>query len=160
MAMDAIEMLTQQHREVDELFERIERSDGDERIQLIGRVCERLTLHTQIEERHFYPFAQSAGIQDLVDHSLEEHGEAKQLISQLLQLKRNDPRVVQLCGQLKDSVQHHVKEEENTFFPRLKSLASVDDLRAVADEMQRTMDELSKQELLKMAEHEGAAQQP
>jgi len=162
MATDALEMLKQQHREVDELFERIKRSSGDEKIQLLGRVCERLTIHAQIEERHFYPFARSAGIQDLVDHSLEEHAEAKQIIAELLQLKRNDPRIDRLCQQLKTSVQQHVKEEENTFFPRLSTLVNQDDLVRVAGEMQGTVDELSKQELLKMAERAGAEmpQQP
>jgi hemerythrin superfamily protein len=162
MAMDAIKMLTQQHREVDDLFERILSSTGDEKIRLLGLVCERLTIHAEIEERHFYPFARSAGIQDLVDHSIEEHAEVKQMISELLQVKRNDPRIDTLCKQLMTSVQQHVKEEESTFFPRLSSVVAQDDLIRVAEEMQRTADDLAKQELLKMAEQAGAdmPQQP
>lgn len=160
MAMDAIEMLKQQHREVDDLFARIESSSGDEKIEYIGRVCERLTIHAQLEERHFYPFARRAGIQDLVDQSLEEHAEAKRFISELLQLKRNDPKLDNCIKQLKASVQNHVKEEENTLMPRLQSIASENDLRDLADAMQTTMNELSGQELLRMAEAEGATQQP
>lgn len=159
MAMDAIEMLKKQHREVDDLFARIQSSSGDEKIECIGRVCERLTIHAQLEERHFYPFARRAGIQDLVDHSLDEHAEAKRFISELLQLKRNDPKVDNCIQQLKTSVQHHVKEEESTLMPRLQSIASEDDLRDLADAMQSTMNELSGQELLRMAEAEGAATQ-
>ena len=162
MATDAIEMLKLQHREVDELFNRIQASSGDEKIRLLGTVCERLTIHAEIEERHFYPFARSAGVQDLVDHSIEEHAEAKHTISELLQVKRNDPRIDVLFNQLKTSVQHHVKEEENTFFPRLMTVVTQEDLIRVAEDMQRTADELAKQELLKMAEQAGAEmpQQP
>jgi hemerythrin superfamily protein len=156
MAMDAIALLKQQHREVDELFERIQRSKADdEKIQLLGLIAERLTIHAEIEERHFYPFARSKGIQDLVDHSLKEHLEAKRLISEMLQLKRSDPRVDQDILQLITSVQQHVQEEENTFFPRLMTLVTQDDLVAVGDQMARTAEDLARQELLKLAERAG-----
>lgn len=156
MAKDAIELLKQQHREVDGLFERIQRADGDEKIQLLGRIAEMLTIHSEIEERLFYPFARQRGVQDLVDHSLQEHAEVKQLISELLQLKRNDARVDQDVRKLITSVQQHVKEEEGTFFPRLMTLVSRDDLVKLGEQMQALVEDLSKQELLKMAEQAGA----
>jgi hemerythrin superfamily protein len=158
--MDALTMLKQQHQEVDELFDRIQRCAEDERISLLGQISEKLTLHAEIEERHFYPFARRMGVQDMVDHSLQEHAEVKQLIAQILQAKRHDPRIMQDVTQLMTSVQTHVKEEENMLFPRLQSVASQDDLMNVGMEMQRTMEELSGQELLKMAEHEGTALPP
>ncbi|WP_224370088.1 hemerythrin domain-containing protein [Hyalangium versicolor] len=154
--MDALAMLKQQHQEVDELFDRIQRCDEEERITLLGQISERLTMHAEIEERHFYPFARRMGIQDMVDHSLQEHAEVKQLIAEILQLKRHDPRLMQDAMKLMQSVKSHVKEEEDLLFPRVVSLASRDDLMNLGMEMQRTMDELSRQELLKMAEHEGS----
>ena len=54
------------------------------------------------------------------------------------------------------SVRQHVKEEENTFFPRLGSVVSQEDLIRVAEEMQATADDLAKQVLLMMAELAGA----
>ena len=152
--MDALEMLKRQHREVDELFNRIRQAGEDEKITLLGQISEKLTLHAQIEERHFYPFARRMGIQDMIDHSLQEHAEVKHLISEILQIKRHDPRIDQSVQQLMMSVQSHVKEEENTLFPRLSSVASAEDLRNLGMEMQRSMEELSGQELLAMAEHE------
>lgn len=158
--MDAIAMLKQQHQEVDELFDRIQQADADERITLLGQISEKLTLHATIEERHFYPFCMRMGIQDMVDHSLQEHAEVKQLIADILQMKRHDPRLMQDTMKLMKSVKEHVKEEENMLFPRLMSVASEGDLGTVAMEMQRTMDEMSQQELLKMAEHEGSTVMP
>jgi hemerythrin superfamily protein len=158
--MDAIAMLKQQHREVDELFDRIQHASADEKVPLLGQISEKLTLHATIEERHFYPFCMRMGIQDMVDQSLQEHAEVKQLIADILQMKRHDPRIEQDAQRLMMSVQAHVKEEENTLFPRLLSVASEEDLRNVAMEMQRSMDELSNQELLKLAEHEGSTLMP
>ena len=158
--MDALTMLKQQHQEVDELFDRMRQADEAEKITLMGQISEKLTLHAMIEERHFYPFCMRMGIQDMVDHSLQEHAEVKQLISEMLQMKRHDPRIDQSVQKLMMSVRSHVKEEENTLFPRLMSVASEEDLRNVGMEMQRTMDEMSQQELLKLAEHEGTTIMP
>lgn len=158
--MDALTMLKQQHREVDELFDRIQMADEPEKITLMGQISEKLTLHAMIEERHFYPFCMRMGIQDMVDHSLQEHAEVKQLISEILQMKRHDPMIDQSMHKLMTSVQSHVKEEENTLFPRLMSVASEEDIRSVGMEMQRTMDEMSQQELLKLAEREGSTVMP
>jgi hemerythrin superfamily protein len=158
--MDALTMLKQQHQEVDELFDRLQQADESEKITLMGQLSEKLTLHAMIEERHFYPFCMRMGIQDMVDHSLQEHAEVKQLISEILQMKRHDPRIDSSVQRLMMSVQAHVKEEENTLFPRLMSVASEEDLRSVGMEMQRTMDELSQQELLKLAENEGSTVMP
>jgi hemerythrin superfamily protein len=156
MATDAITLLKQQHREVDALFTRIQNSKADdEKIQLLGQIAERLTIHAEIEERIFYPFARSKGIQDLVDHSLKEHMEAKRLISEMLQLKRSDPRVDQDVLQLIESVQHHVQKEENTFFPRLMTLVTQDDLMSLGGQMERMVEDLARQELLKLAERAG-----
>ena len=154
--MDALTMLKQQHREVDELFDRIQECTGDECITLLGKLSEKLTVHAELEERHFYPFARRMGIQDMVDHSLQEHAEVKQLIAEILQLKRHDPRIMDDVKKLMSAVQAHVREEENTLFPRLVSVASAENLATMGMEMQRTMDELSQQELLKMAEYEGS----
>jgi hemerythrin superfamily protein len=158
--MDALAMLKQQHQEVEELFVRIQELDENECITLLGQISEKLTLHAELEERHFYPFARRMGIQDMVDHSVQEHAEVKHLIAEILQLKRSDPLIMQDAMKLMNAVRAHVKEEENTLFPRLMSVASQEDLMNLGMEMQRTMDELSHQELLKMAEHEGSTVMP
>jgi hemerythrin superfamily protein len=158
--MDAIALLKQQHQEVNELFIRLGQCTEEERITLLGQISEKLTLHAEIEERHFYPFARRMGIQDMVDHSLQEHAQVKQLISEILQHKRHDPRIDQDVQKLQMSVQQHVQEEENTLFPRLMSVASAEDMGNVGMEMQSTMSELSRQELLKMAEYEGSTVTP
>jgi len=158
--MNAIDLLKLQHREVDVLFMRASKAGLDEKVGLLGQIAEKLTLHAQIEERHMYPFAQRMGIQDMVEHSLKEHAEAKRLIADLLQSKRNDPKLDQELLQLQQSVKHHVKEEEEKLFPRLSELASAEDLEQLGTTLQQSADELANQELLRMAENEGSALPP
>ncbi|MFP2909882.1 hemerythrin domain-containing protein [Pyxidicoccus sp. 3LFB2] len=158
--MNAIDLLKLQHREVDVLFMRATKAGLDEKVGLLGQIAERLTLHAQIEEQHLYPFAQRVGIQDLVDHALQEHLEAKRLVADLLQSKRNDPKLDAELLKLQQSVQHHVKEEEEKLFPRLAELASADDLNQLGATLQQSANELENQELLRMAENEGSALPP
>ncbi|WP_164007460.1 hemerythrin domain-containing protein [Pyxidicoccus trucidator] len=158
--MNAIDLLKLQHREVDVLFMRASKAALDEKVGLLGQIAEKLTLHTRIEEQHLYPFARRMGIQDLVDHSLKEHMEAKRLIANLLQCKRSDPKLNQELAQLQQTVRQHVKEEEEKLFPRLSELASAEDLEQLGGTLQQSADELANQELLTMAENEGSALPP
>lgn len=158
--MNAIDLLKQQHREVDALFLKAIQADVDGKVTLLGQLAEKLTIHTHIEEQHFYPFAQRMGIQDLVDHSLQEHMEAKRLLADLLQSKRNDPKLQDELLRLQKSVKHHVREEEEKLFPRLAELAPVEELERLGDTLEQAAVDLSKEELLRMAEHEGSALPP
>lgn len=158
--MNAIDLLKQQHREVDALFLKAIQADVDGKVTLLGQLAEKLTIHAHIEEQHFYPFAQRMGIQDLVDHSLQEHMEAKRLLADLLQSKRNDPKLQDELLRLQKSVKHHVREEEEKLFPRLAELAPVEELERMGDTLEQAAVDLSKEELLRMAEHEGSALPP
>jgi hemerythrin superfamily protein len=158
--MNAIDLLKLQHREVDVLFMQATKAGLDEKVTLLGQIAEKLTLHAQIEEQHLYPFARRMGIQDMVDHSLQEHAEAKRLVADLLQSKRHDPKLEQELMQLQQSVKHHVQEEEEKLFPRLMELASMDDLERLGEQLQQSADALMNQELLRMAEQEGSALPP
>jgi hypothetical protein len=53
--MNAIEMLEQQHQEVDRLFAEIEGTCAEEKEALFDEIADSLAMHAAIEERHFYP---------------------------------------------------------------------------------------------------------
>jgi hemerythrin superfamily protein len=158
--MDAIDLLKQQHREVDGLFERIEREalEGEPRALLLARIAEKLTIHAQIEEQHFYPFARSAGIQDLVEHSTEEHAKVKKMLADMLRTRQDDPKLGALCQELKTNVQHHVQEEETKLFPQLQSVVSRDQLDDVGERMHDAAQRLAQKDVLTMAETHGSLQ--
>ncbi len=152
--MSAIELLKQQHREVDSLFQRIKASTGDERISLLGQVAEALTIHAALEEQYFYPFARQQGVDGLIDESFQDHAEVKQLLSEILQIKQTDPRLDELCLRLERMVTEHVGQEESALLPKVEAAADAEELVSMRDDMQQAIDNWRNKELLRMAEHQ------
>ncbi len=152
--MSAIELLKQQHREVDGLFQRIRASTGDEKISLLGQVAEALTIHAALEEHFFYPFAREQGVEGLIDESFQDHAEVKQLISEILQVKQTDPRLDELCMRLERMVTEHVTQEETSLLPKVEAQANPDELLSMRAEMQEAVNSWRNRELLRMAEHQ------
>jgi hemerythrin superfamily protein len=152
--VSAIELLRQQHREVDGLFQRIKASHGDERISLLGQVAEALTIHAALEEHFFYPFAREQGVDGLIDESFQDHAEVKRLISEILQVKQTDPRLDELCMRLERMVTEHVTQEEASLLPQVESRANPDELISMRAEMEEAVNTWRNRELLRLAEHQ------
>ena len=54
--MDAIALLKADHRKVEDLFESFEGARGaDRKAKIAQEICLELTVHTEIEEKIFYP---------------------------------------------------------------------------------------------------------
>jgi hemerythrin superfamily protein len=121
---DAIALLKQDHRTVEELFDRFEEADDDELQAIAERVCQLLTIHAQIEEEILYPAAQEAFADeeelDLVNEANVEHQSAKDLIAKIEGMTAEDETFKATVKVLGEYVKHHVKEEEGELFPELK----------------------------------------
>jgi len=90
---DAIEILMNDHREVEKMFkafEKLRKGNGDDEAkrELVDRACAALTVHTQIEEEIFYPATRGV-LRDaeLGEEALVEHGSVKELIAKLEKLQ-------------------------------------------------------------------------
>lgn len=120
---DAIALLKQDHRMVEALFDEFEEADESEQSSLATRICQMLTVHTQIEEELLYPQAKEAfgEEEDAMVYEAEiEHGSAKELIAKVEAGTPEDPEFKPLVKVLGEYVKHHVKEEEKEMFPALK----------------------------------------
>lgn len=121
---DAIALLKQDHRTVEELFDRFEEADDDELQAIAERVCQLLTIHAQIEEEILYPAAKEAfeddEEQDLVNEANVEHQSAKDLIAKIEGMTPEDETFKATVKVLSEYIKHHVKEEEQELFPELK----------------------------------------
>ncbi len=117
---------------------------GEERIRSFRGLARLLTLHTRLEERSFYPAVKLAETSELIQHSYEDHAEAKALISQLLHLDEDDMRFEPALVRLRTSVEAHVAEERSVLFPQVRRLLSAEDLERLGDELARRMDELTQ----------------
>lgn len=74
--MDALELLTRDHREVDEAFDEFEsRTDPERRTKIARQVIAELSTHAGIEEAVFYPTVKEAlpELAEEIDHDLQEH---------------------------------------------------------------------------------------
>ena len=139
--MNALEMLKDDHRKVDQLFEQMNNlEDYSEKTELFQKIKDELQLHASLEESHFYPlFAEKPGFEDLVEDSLDDHQEVKSLLEEISAIDDED-EFDERIDELMESVQYHVEQEENEFFPRVEAIMSKEEL----DQMGSEIDELRR----------------
>jgi len=143
---DAISILTEDHKKVKKLFtefKKLKEADGDdnEKAGLVNAICTALTIHTQIEEEIFYPAVRAAlDEDDLMDEADEEHESAKALIGQLEAMEPGDDHYDAKVTVLGEYIDHHVKEEQDEMFPKVKK--SKLDLVELGSEMLQRQQEL------------------
>jgi hemerythrin superfamily protein len=120
---NAIELLKQDHREVEGYFEEYEDlADEDAKAELAEKICTALRMHMQIEEEIFYPQARDAtGDEDLLDEALVEHAGAKHLIEEIESMEPGEELYDAKIRVLSDLIKHHVEEEEDELFPEVES---------------------------------------
>ncbi len=140
--MDAINLLKQDHRTVEKLFQEFRRaSDGSRQADICQNICRELDVHSAIEEQCFYPGVRSVtSMEDMVDHSLEEHAQVKQLCQQLRQSSTSQMRAT--MAELEQAVMHHVKEEEGQMFPKVREACDQQWLLGIATAMEQQKTQL------------------
>ena len=111
---DAIALLKEDHRKVEELFEQFEKARGDGRKQkLAEQICLELSVHTALEEEIFYPACEGKVDEDLLKESFVEHDAAKLLIAEIQAGKGSDDEFYDAKVKvLSEEIEHHVEEEE------------------------------------------------
>jgi hemerythrin-like domain-containing protein len=123
--MDAITLLRNDHKTVEQLFKRFEKA-GDrayvQKREIVDRIIEELSVHAAIEELVFYPVARATvpDTEDIALESLEEHHIVKWLLSELVDLDPRDERFDAKVTVLMENVRHHVEEEQSDFFPKVR----------------------------------------
>ena len=134
-SQDALQLLRADHRKVQDLFDQFEKARDDGRKEKLAQeICKELKVHAQIEEEVFYPAAREAlKEQDLIDEATVEHASAKELIAQIEQAQPGDELFAAKVTVLGEYIKHHVKEEQNEIFPKLKKTKL--DLKALGQQL-------------------------
>src|SRR5215210_5971116 len=110
---DAIALLKQDHRTVEELFAQFEKASGDGRKQAIAeQICMELSVHATIEEEIFYPACEGKVEEDLLKEAYVEHDGAKILIAEIEAGGPSDEFYDAKVKVLSEQIEHHVEEEE------------------------------------------------
>lgn len=113
-SQDAIALLKQDHREVEDLFAEFEKASGDGRKEkLATQICLELSVHAAIEEEIFYPACEGKVEEDLLKESYVEHDAAKLLIAEIAAgAGEGDDFFDAKVKVLSEEIKHHVEEEE------------------------------------------------
>lgn len=142
--MDAIQLLTDQHQKTDAAFQRYERLGKDatqERIDLAREIIDDLTRHAGIEEVAFYPTVKDAlpDAADEIEEDLEEHQQAKELLARLDGTEPTGDDYDTTMRELIEAVRHHVQEEEQDLFPRVRQAMTAEELESLGDTLEKLM---------------------
>jgi hemerythrin superfamily protein len=143
---DAIALLTQDHTDVKALFAEYKKlcksdaADPSEKQALALEICAQLTAHSTVEEEIFYPATRADETDTLLDEAEVEHASAKDLIEQIEGMDPEDELYDAKVTVLGEYIDHHVKEEQNELFPKVKKMGL--DLDELGAQMQARKEEL------------------
>ncbi|MDX2108116.1 MAG: hemerythrin domain-containing protein, partial [Candidatus Melainabacteria bacterium] len=140
---NAIWLLKQDHRKVEELFKDFESSrTTNQKYQLIQQIIKELDVHTRVEEKLLYPILAKED-KEKNGEANEEHHVVKLVLKELAQANGSEPNLKSKVKVLSEIVKHHVKEEENGIFQTIeRSGADMDELgQKIAKEKTRLMNE-------------------
>ena len=119
--MDVTRILEADHRTVEELFDKIEKADGDERMPFIDELVTSLNGHMTLEETVVYPGMEPVTGRDDVDEGNAEHDLARKGLEDVARLGPDEPGFGAALDAVKAGIKHHVDEEEDDIFPKLRS---------------------------------------
>lgn len=137
--LDGITLILNDHRNVDAFFSMYERaSDAEEKLRLVAKMIEELTIHASIEERVLYPLIDERldDGAELKEHAIEEHNEAREVLAELEGMPVTDESFDEKVNELISEVRHHVDEEERDLLPRLGDALSTGELTSLAEQLQ------------------------
>jgi hypothetical protein len=130
--MNAIELLTKQHDKTKKVLKRISEGHATTANEIL-ELADELVAHMVIEEHIFYPHVKSI-MKDMVNESFEEHAVARFELARLIQAVGTDKKTRALV--LKELLEHHIEEEQNEMFPKVKAKISEDELESLGTKME------------------------
>jgi hemerythrin superfamily protein len=126
MSTDAIVLLKADHKEIKKVFREFQNAGEDatsKKGDLVDRMVELLTMHTYIENEVMYPEVRRLvpDLEDDILESYEEHHVADVLVTELVALKPDAERFDAKTSVLIENVTHHIEEEEQEWFPKVRA---------------------------------------
>ena len=125
MSTDAIVLLKDDHKQIKRLFRDFEAAGENatkRKGEVVSKIIELLTMHTYIENEVMYPEVRRLvpDLEDDILESYEEHHVADLLVMELMALSPDAERFDAKTAVLIENVSHHIEEEEQEWFPKLR----------------------------------------
>jgi iron-sulfur cluster repair protein YtfE (RIC family) len=123
--VDPTKILEADHRQVEDLFDKIAKADGEERSPLVSELAESLRGHMMLEEQVLYPAMGRVTGDEAVEEARTEHELARKTLDEMVKLAPDEPGFDGAMESVKAGIEHHVEEEEGEVFPKLRSDGTV-----------------------------------
>ncbi|MBA3529818.1 MAG: hemerythrin domain-containing protein [Propionibacteriaceae bacterium] len=126
MSTDAIVLLKDDHKEMRRLFRQFEKTGKEDHAakdEIATNIIEALTVHTYLENETMYPRVRELmpELEDDVLESYEEHHVADVLTMELSAMDASAERFDAKMTVLIENVTHHMDEEEDDWFPKVRA---------------------------------------
>jgi hemerythrin-like domain-containing protein len=141
MSSDAIVLLRDDHKEILKTFKDFEDAGPNavkRKGQLVDKMIELLNVHTYVENEVMYPRVRDL-LPDLtedINESYEEHHVADVLVVELAAMSPDADRFDAKTTVLIENVRHHIQEEEDEWFPKVREGLSRTQLQEIGAEME------------------------
>ncbi|MEU1960380.1 hemerythrin domain-containing protein [Nocardia sp. NPDC019304] len=141
MTTDAIVLLRDDHKAIRKLFREFEKAGEDAtraKADVVNKIIEALTVHTYLENECMYPEVRKLvpDLEDDILESYEEHHVADVLVTELAAMKPDDEHFTAKTTVLIENVDHHIDEEENEWFPKVREALGRKQLQEIGARMQ------------------------
>jgi hemerythrin superfamily protein len=137
-------LLKQQHRKVTTALKKLEKAKKQGRRDLLEEISNDLAAHMAIEQEIFYPAVADID-EELIEESFEEHALAELALKRLRALDVDSGAFRPRCIALRELLEHHIEEEEETLFPKVDRQIDDDELEALAARMKARFEEVVEQ---------------
>lgn len=144
-ANDAVQLLINQHQEMEGLLEDIGAAEEAQRKALFAKVADQLMVHIKAEEQIFYPAVHAARTEEDLLEALEEHLSLKRLLADLLALQPEDKAFDPKFKVLKEQAEHHHREEEEHLFPVVRKMIGEHERATLGAQMLALQSQLTRQ---------------
>jgi hypothetical protein len=133
---DALELLTAQHDEIEQLLSVVSTSASpDTRSRARVELAEKLPIHLALEQELFYPNMSSVISPDVLRELVAEHGEIKRILADLLWSELDDLEVRNEVCSLHDLFEVHRAWQESYLFETVAEARDHDELTSLGGEM-------------------------
>jgi len=141
MAKDAIVLLKEDHKAMRKLFRQFEKAGADAKAtkdRVARQIIEELTVHTYLENECMYPEVRRLlpEVEDDVLESYEEHHVADVLCMELWSMDPSDEHFDAKTTVLIENVEHHIEEEEDEWFPKVRDGLGRKKLQEIGQQME------------------------
>jgi hemerythrin-like domain-containing protein len=140
---DVIEILEQDHREVETMFAELESLRGastedsrSRRKDLAEQVTIELVRHSVAEEVLVYPKVEDKVSAEEAEHARQEHAEAEETMQRLEKLDADDPAFDDELATLMAEIRHHIEDEEGEMFAHMRQVIDAEELHKLGAQVE------------------------